>query len=68
MTSTRPANFREFPARIGITIDLDHLHELMSQYCNEKDGDKDSISRRLYLSGFLEWLRRRGDDRWLKLN
>jgi hypothetical protein len=59
MTTIPSTNLREFPRRAGIVIDLDYLRDLMREYCNEKDGDEDSVGRRLYLSGFLEWVRRR---------
>lgn len=55
----RPAS----PQKIAILIPLDHLRQLMREFCDEasdgSDEDEHDSLRRLYLSNFLAWLRKR---------
>lgn len=60
MTTPRPTNLREFPARAGIVINLDYLRDLMREFAIEQEPDADKrVSLDWTFEIFLQWLRER---------
>lgn len=48
------------PKKQAIVIPLDELQRLITEYCDLKAGDSTDGLRRLFLKGFMEWMRERG--------